>query len=203
MPVVQIPPLVVLLPIFVLGALSGFKRGWRDEAWTLGALVLTVFVVARPETVLLPMLERVIGAFQRAGQALLGRDTTGPAFRFDPAVRPWAALLAFFVFVALSYAFGHLMGKGEPAVGIAKVLAGLLGAANLLVVALWLVSRFTAVRGDDGALRLIVPPFRGATLVVGAPTTNSVLASWPGLFGLLLVVILFVFLLTRAGRVWR
>ena len=49
MPVVQIPPLVVLLPIFVLGALSGFKRGWRDEAWTLGALVLTVFVVARPD----------------------------------------------------------------------------------------------------------------------------------------------------------
>ncbi len=99
MPTVHIPPAMILVPIFILGAMSGFKRGWRDEAWTLGALLVTVLLVARPEAVLLPALERMIGAFQRAGQALLGRDTSGPSFRFDDPLRPWAALLAFLFFV--------------------------------------------------------------------------------------------------------
>ncbi len=58
MPTVHIPPAMILVPIFILGAMSGFKRGWRDEAWTLGALLLTVLLVARPEAVLLPALER-------------------------------------------------------------------------------------------------------------------------------------------------
>ena len=203
MPTVQIPPTMILVPIFVLGAMSGFKRGWRDEAWTLGALLLTVLLVARPEAVLLPALERMIGAFQRAGQALLGRDTSGPPFSFDDPLRPWAALLAFMFFVALAYAFGHLVGKGEPSRGLSKLLAGLLGALNLTIVVTWLITRFAATRGDDGSVQLIVPSFRGAQVVFGTPTTNNVMASWPGLIALLLVVILFVLLLTRVGRVWR
>ena len=203
MPTVHIPPAMVLVPIFILGAMSGFKRGWRDEAWTLGALLVTVLLVARPEAVLLPALERMIGAFQRAGQALLGRDTSGPPFRFDDPLRPWAALLAFMFFVALAYAFGHLVGKGEPSRGLSKLLAGLLGALNLTIVVTWLITRFAATRGDDGSVQLIVPSFRGAQVIFGTPTTNSVLASWPGLIALLLVVIVFVLLLTRVGRVWR
>ena len=75
MPTLTVPPLIVLLPILLVGAWSGLRRGWKDEAWTFGALLLTLFVVARPETVLLPTLERLINAFKRAGQALLGRDT--------------------------------------------------------------------------------------------------------------------------------
>ena len=44
MPTVHIPPAMVLVPIFILGAMSGFKRGWRDEAWTLSALLMTVLL---------------------------------------------------------------------------------------------------------------------------------------------------------------
>ncbi|HEX5504712.1 MAG TPA: hypothetical protein VFW96_18995, partial [Thermomicrobiales bacterium] len=100
MPMVHIPPLIVLVPVFILGALSGFRRGWKDEGWTFLALLAALLLAARPDAVLLPVLERVIGAFQRAWEALLGRPTGGPPFRFDPAVRPWALLLAFLVFVA-------------------------------------------------------------------------------------------------------
>lgn len=203
MSTITVPPLLILAPIFLLGALSGFKRGWKDEAWTLGVLVLTIFIVARPDSLLLPVLERVIGAFVRAGQALLGRDTSGPAFRFEPALRPWATFLAFLVFVALAYAAGHLLGMGESGGGLWKLLGALLGALNLAIVVTWLIGRFAAVRGADGAVRLILPPFRGAAVVLGPPTTTSLLASWPGTIALLLVVIVFVALLTRASRAWH
>ena len=204
MPTVNIPPVLVLLPIVVLGALSGFRRGWKDEAWTLGALLFAVLLVARPETVLLPIIERVIGAFVRAFQALFGRDTGGPPFEFSAGLRPWATLVAFLIFAALAYAAGHLIGRGEPGKGLIwKLLAGLLGALNLTIVVTWLITRFVAERQADGTVRLVIPSFEGAAVVFGTPTTNSLLASWPGLIGMLLVVILLVFLLTRVGRVWR
>lgn len=202
MPILSVPPLVVLLPILLCGAWLGLRRGWKDEAWTAGALLVTLFVVARPETVLLPTLERLIGAFQRAGQALLGQDTGGPVFRFEGASRPLAQLLAFLLFVALAYALGQLLGKGEQGSGLWKILAILLGGFNLAVVVSWLASNFLAARNEDGSVRLVIPSFTGAEVVFGTPTTNNILASWPGLVGLLVVVIALVFILTRA-RVWR
>jgi hypothetical protein len=202
MPTLTVPPLIVLLPILLVGAWSGLRRGWKDEAWTFAALLLTLFVVARPETVLLPTLERLINAFKRAGQALLGRDTGGPAFSFEGNARPWAALLAFLVFVGLAYAGGHLLGKGEQGKGLWKILSMLLGGLNFLIVITWLVTCFVSTRQADGSVKLVLPSFEGAAIVLGTPTTNNVLASWPGLIGLLIVVILLVFILTRT-RVFR
>ena len=202
MPILSVPPLIVLLPILLCGAWLGLRRGWKDEAWTAGALLVTLFVVARPETVLLPTLERLIGAFQRAGQALLGQDTGGDPFHFEGASRPLAQLLAFLLFVALAYALGQLLGKGEQGGGLWKILAILLGGFNLVVVVSWLASNFLAARNEDGSVRLVIPSFTGAEVVFGTPTTNNILASWPGLIGLLVVVIALVFILTRA-RVWR
>ena len=202
MPILSVPPLIVLLPILLCGAWLGLRRGWKDEAWTAGALLVTLFVVARPETVLLPTMERLIGAFQRAGQALLGQDTGGDPFRFEGASRPLAQLLAFLLFVALAYAIGQLLGKGEQGGGLWKILAILLGGFNLAVVVSWLASNFLAARNEDGSVRLVIPSFTGAEVVFGTPTTNNILASWPGLIGLLVVVIALVFILTRA-RVWR
>ena len=202
MPTLSIPPLFVLVPILLLGAWSGLRRGWKDEAWTFGALLVTLFVVARPESVLLPTLERLINAFKRAGEALLGRDTGGPAFAFEGDSRPWAALLAFLVFVALAYAGGHLLGKGEQGGGLWKILSMLLGGLNLVIVITWLVTSFVATRQDDGRIRLVLPSFDGAAIEFGTPTTNSVLASWPGLIGLLIVIILLLFILTRT-RIFR
>lgn len=205
MPTMNVPPSVVLLPILILGAMSGFRRGWKDEAWTLGALLLSVAMFARPEAVLLPLLERLFDAALRAGQALVNREAGGEPFSFSAQARPWATLLAFLIFVALAYAFGHLVGRGEPGRGVVwKLLAGLLGALNLTVVVTWLITRFAAAGREDGTVQLIIPSFEGAAVVFGTPTTGNLLASWPGLIGLLLVVILLVFLLTRVtGRALR
>jgi len=46
MPTLMIPPLIVLLPILLGGALIGLRRGWKDEAWTAGALIVTLVVLA-------------------------------------------------------------------------------------------------------------------------------------------------------------
>ena len=70
MPTWTIPPLFVLLPILVLGVITGLRRGWKDEVWACGGLLITVAIVSRPESVLLPTLERVISVFLRAGQRL-------------------------------------------------------------------------------------------------------------------------------------
>jgi hypothetical protein len=190
--------LIVLLPIILCGARIGLYRGWKDEGWTAAALIVTLLVVSRPETVLLPTLERLIAAFQRAGQALLGRDTGGPAFRFEGTARPLAQLLAFLIFVALAYALGQLLGKGERGGFLWKILAILLGSFNLALVITWLASNFLAIRGEDGSIRLVIPSFDGAEIVFGTPTANNLLASWPGVLGILVVIIIFVFLLTSA-----
>ena len=197
MQTLNIAPQFVLLPILVYGAWLGLRRGWKDEAWTFGALVLTLFVVARPETVLLPILERLIAAFQRAAQALLGRDTGGEPFRFDATSRPWAALLAFLIFVSLAYAGGHFLGKGEKNKGLWRILAALLGGLNVALVVSWLVTGFLATREESGILRLTIPSFDGAAVNVGTPTTSSLLTSWPGLLGMLVVAIVLIFILTR------
>lgn len=202
MSTLNISPPLVLLPILLLGAWIGLRRGWKDEAWTFGALVVTLFVVSRPETLLLPLLERLIAAFQRAAQALLGRDTGGTPFRFEGSVRPWAVLLAFLLLVSLCYALGHLLGKGELKGGLWKVIAILLGGLNIALVISGLTTSFLAARQEDGVVRLEIPSFSGAQVVFGTPTTNNLLASWPGLLGLLIVVLLIVFVLTRT-RVWR
>jgi hypothetical protein len=201
MPTWTIPPLFVLLPILVLGVINGLRRGWKDEAWACGGLLLTVAIVSRPESVLLPTLERVISVFLRAGQELIGRDTSGPSFVFPDEVRPWAVILAFLVFASLAYSIGHLVGKGEIGKGLWKLLGGLIGGLNFVIIAVWLATQLLAKR-PDGLARLTLPSFEGRDVVFGSPTANNVMASWPGLIGLLLVVILIVVLLTRA-RVWR
>src|SRR3712207_8551599 len=107
MPTWTVPPLFVLLPILVLGVVNGLRRGWKDEAWACGGLLITVAIVSRPDTILLPIAERVISVFLRAGQELLGRDTSGPSFVFPESVRPWVVVLAFLVCASLAYSIGH------------------------------------------------------------------------------------------------
>lgn len=201
MPTSNIPPLVVLFPVLLLGAITGLRRGWKDELWTCGGLLLTVWLVSRPDTLLVPAIERVISVFLRAGQELIGRDTSGPSFAFSPDVRPWVVVLAFLVLASLSYSIGRLIGKGETGKGPWKLLGGLIGGLNFVIMVTWAASQFAA-RRPDGLARLTIPSFRGRDIVLGTPTANNVMASWPGLIGLLLVVILIVVLLTRA-RVWR
>jgi len=201
MPTLLIPPIFVLVPILIFGVINGLRRGWKDELWALGGLLLTVAVVSRPETILLPFLERFISVFLRAFQELLGRDTSGPSFVFPENVRSWAVVLAFLVLASLSYAIGHLVGKGEVGKGLWKLIGGLLGGLNFVFIATWLATQLLGKR-QDGLARLTIPSFQGRDVVFGTPTANNVMASWPGLIGLLLVVILIVVLLTRA-RVMR
>lgn len=201
MPTLNVPPLFVLVPILVLGVVNGLRRGWKDEAWALGGLILTIGIVSRPESLLLPVAERVISVFIRAGQELIGRDTSGPSFIFPEDVRPWAVVLAFLLFAAISYWVGNLVGKGEVGKGFWKLIGGLIGGLNFVIIATWLATQLLAKR-QDGLARLTIPSFQGRDVVFGTPTANNVMASWPGLIGLLLVVIFIVVLLTRA-RVWR
>lgn len=197
MPTTMILPLYVLLPIAFLGGISGLKRGWKDEAWTLAGLLATLVIVSRPDTVLIPVAERVISVFLRAGQELLGRDTSGPSFAFSEGVRPWVVIIAGLVFAALAYSLGRLLGKGEVGKGPMKLLGFLFGGLNLAGIAIWLASRFLD-RGPDGQAGLTIPSFEGRQIVFSSPTANNVMASWPGLIGLLIVLILILFLLTRA-----
>ena len=201
MPTMMIPPIFVLVPILILGVIDGLRRGWKDELWALGGLMLSAVIVARPDTILLPFLERFISVFLRAFQELLGRDTSGPSFVFPANVRFTVVVLSFLTLAAGSYAVGHLLGKGEISKGIMRLLGGLVGAVNLVIITSWLATQFFAKR-DDGLARVSIPSFTGREVVFGNPTANNLLASWQGLVGILLVIILIVFLLNRA-RVLR
>lgn len=201
MPMLIIPPIFVLVPILIFGVISGLRRGWKDELWASGGLLLSLAIVSRPEGILLPFLERFISVFLRAFQELLGRDTSGPSFVFPANVRSWAVVAAFIVLAAGSYAIGHLIGKGEVGKGLWKLIGGLLGGLNFVIIAIWLATELLGKR-RDGLARLTIPSFQGREVVFGTPTANNIMASWPGMIGLLLVVILIVVLLTRA-RVLR
>lgn len=202
MSVVQVPTLLVLAPLFVLGAIVGVKRGWRAELWTLGLLVAVWLFAARADMALIPLLERVIGAVQRAGQVLFGRDSGGPAFRFGVYQRPWVALVATVALVAGAYAGGARAARGELGRGLARFLGPLLGVANVMLVAFTLMRRLTAIRGAQDRVSMLVPPFPGATVVVNVPTNPaSLLAQWPFLLVLLAAAVGIVLLLARSGRI--
>ena len=201
MPTTMILPLYVLLPIAFIGGVSGLKRGYKDELWTLGGLLVALAIVSRPDTLLLPVTERVISVFIRAGQELVGRDTSGPSFTFSEGVRPWVVIIAALILAALAYSLGRLLGKGEVGKGPMKLLGFLFGGLNLMGIAIWLASRFLD-KSPDGRAGLTIPSFEGRQIVFSSPTANNVMASWPGLIGLLIVLILILFLLNRA-RVLR
>lgn len=200
MPTTMILPLYVLLPALFLGGVNGLRRGWKDELWTLGGLLVTLAIVSRPD-MLLPVVERVISVFLRAGQELIGRDTSGPSFAFPDAVRPWIVLLAAALLAAGSYTVGRLLGKGEIGRGVWRIIGFLIGGVNVAGIAIWLGARFLERRAD-GSAGLTLPSFEGRRIDFSTPTANSVLASWPGLIGMLIVLIAVLVLLSRA-RVFR
>ena len=147
MQTIMILPLYVLLPAVFIGGLNGLRRGWKDELWTLGGLLLTLAVVSRPD-VLLPVVERVISVFLRAGQELIGRDTSGPSFVFPDAVRSWVVVITAAIFAALAYAIGRLLGKGEVGKGVWKIIGFLAGGLNVAGIVIWVASRFLDRRQD-------------------------------------------------------
>ncbi len=198
MSTLTVPPLIVLIPLLILGAWIGLQRGWKNEAWTAAILMLMLLVISQPESMLLPTLERLISAFQRAGQALLGQDSSGPAFQFEDNTRPVAQFFAFLLFVALAYSVGQLLGKGEKSKGLWSMLAALLGAFNLLLTLGWLANNFLFDRTADGSIRLTIPSFDGAQVVLGTSASTALLNSWQGWLSIIMVVILFFFLISRA-----
>lgn len=204
MPVLQVPTILLLAPLFIAGAILGLKRGMRAEAWTLAGLMLIWLVAVRAETVLLPLLERVIGAIQRAGQVLLSRDSSAPTFRFSEPQRPWVALVVVVALIALAYARGARMSSPEFGRGPARLLGPLLGVVNLVLMATILVGRLAAIRGANDSVAMLVPPFPGATVVLDVPSNPAMLlAQWPLLLALMVATGAIVLVLARTGRIGR
>lgn len=204
MSVLRIPTLVLLAPLFVFGAILGFKRGMKAEVWTLAGLIIVAYLAARADAVMLPLLERAIGAVQRAGQVLLGRDTTGPAFTFVGAQRSWVALGASVGLILLAYSGGARLARGQFGIAAARVLGPLIGVINVALAGLVVVRRMAAVRGAQEGIAMLVPSFPGATVVVDVPSNPaSLLAQWPLLVALMVAATALVLVLARTGRIGR
>lgn len=204
MSVLQIPTLVLLAPLFIFGAILGFRRGMKAEVWTLAGLAIVWLLAARADAVLLPLLERAIGAVQRAGQVLFSRDSTSPTFTFTGAQRPWVALGATVGLILLAYSGGARLARGQFGIGSTRVLGPLIGVINVAVVGLVIVRRLEAIRGAQEGIAMLVPSFPGATVVVDVPSNPaSLLAQWPLLLALMVAAIALVLVLARTGRIGR
>ena len=61
-----------------------------------------------------------------------------------------------------------------------KLIGGLIGAVNLVIITSWVATQLFAKR-EDGLARFTIPSFEGRNVVFGNPTANNLMSSWPGL----------------------
>ena len=173
------------LPFVVAGIVYGWRRGWREEALTTGALLVALIVFGdRLADNMGALVNRIVEAFTLFFSALLGgeiairelvTDTNQGLFRF----------IGFVVSVFLAYLVGGVLGARRSVGRGGQLLGAILGAVNVLLIASQVfgyIQRFLpAIFQQEGEITLTPDP--NAALLRGY---------LPSIFTLLLILLLIV-----------
>ena len=173
------------LPFVVAGIVYGWRRGWREEALTTGALLVALIVFGdRLADNMGALVNRIVEAFTLFFSALLGgeiairelvTDTNQGLFRF----------IGFVVSVFLAYLVGGVLGARRSVGRGGQFLGAILGAVNVLLIASQVfdyIQRFLpAIFQQEGEITLTPDP--NAALLRGY---------LPSIFTLLLILLLIV-----------
>ena len=180
--------LLLTLPFMVAGIVAGWRRGWREEALTTGALLVALILFGeRLADTMGLLVNRIVQAFALFFSTLFGgeiatrelvTDTNQELFRF----------IGFLVSVFLAYLLGGVLGARRSLSRGGRLLGAVLGAVNVFLVSSQIfgyVQRFLpAVFQQEGEITL-------------TPDPNAILlrSYLPSIFTLLLILLLIVIFL--------
>lgn len=204
MPVVQINPVLLLAPAFVIGAYIGYRRGWHREAFTAAGLVLAIVILGRGAEDAMAVINGVLARLGRALGLILGVEPKSPPrLTVSPGVEPLVTFVLFVLLVVLAYLAGTRLGRRFSVDHAGRLFGALIGGLNLFVV----MSRVLGGLRQSGptslgasGLNIRIPSFSGVNIVVPPPPESALLIAWPLAAIVFLLVAMLVYVLVRMAR---
>ncbi len=197
----RIPAVVLLLPLLLMGAALGLRRGWARE--TLTGLGLAVILVAFDRLVAVALaaitfVGRVAGEIARsAGVGAPRLDSL-----LNRAPRGLIVLVFAVIFLVVAYKVGHMRGNKGGDTRYGKLAGAVVGALNVLLLLAIVSARASDVLGAARLRRLFLVPGSGRGVEMEVPPFPSaaVLAQWSAYAVVVLMLIAFGWGLTRLPK---
>lgn len=187
-PQIQLDPLLVLLPIFILGTLIGYRRGLVREAYTLIALLVAMLFMAGGTNALVSAINYLIPRIGRVFATFAGTQPREnlPTLQLNSTVVSLFDLMVLCLLFIIAYRVANNLGKANKPDGSSRLWGAVLGGVNLAVV----LGRFIAwFNGRQ------LPRFQGGTIMVPSPLDALTTLSWSGSTVVLAVTVLITVLL--------
>lgn len=181
--------LLVILPFLIIAAIWGWRRGWREEAITLGFLLLALIFFGSLErtTLMGTLVNRLVEAFASFFGTLIGTpiQTRALVSTENPTL---FQVIGFILGVMLAYAIGTGLGRRGSLTRSGRFIGSILSIFNVFLVGSQ-IFRFINQRN---------PTFlnREGTIVVTQDTNvNALLSYLPSLLAILVILLLIIFAL--------
>ncbi len=181
--------ILLIAPFVIIGALIGFRRGWREEAiTTVGLLLALVFFGSVDRTSLLgELINRIVLAFASFFSTLLGTDLQATPLIAEENPTTFQ-LIGFILVVLLAYLVGGALGERRNMTTLGRVMGAILGGINVILVGSQLFSLINQRNPEffNNQTTIEVTPAGGANVL------QNYLPSVFALLFILLLVILFL-----------
>lgn len=183
---------LIMIPVFTIAALAGYRRGWKEEAITAVSLLFSLLFFANEggAELVATLINRIAAAFRVFIDALFGAQVESPARPTITAdnFRSFQ-LISFVIAVVVSYVIGSALGRRSEVTRIGKLLGGLVGVINAYIVLSKLYD-FWLLREREG---LDIPLDEPAQIVITPPPqTNELKGNLPTIFAILFLLVLVV-----------
>ena len=182
---------LLMIPVFLVAAFFGWRRGWREEAITTVGLIMALVLFSNEAVAqnMALLLNRIVGAFGIFINALFGGDQADSepfitAENFDTF-----RTIAFLLGAVVSYIIGSAIGRRSDVGRAGQLIGAGVGVFNSYILLSKLMD-FWVARERAGA---DLPFDQGANIIVSPiPQNNELRANLPTIFTLLFLVILIV-----------
>jgi hypothetical protein len=177
--------MLLALPFLIAGLVYGWRRGWREEALTTGALLVALIMFGeRLSDNLGALVNRIVQAFALFFGALFGGDIEARQLITDTNESVFRSI-GFIVSVFLAYLLGGVLGARRSLGRGGRLMGAVLGLVNVFLVASQVfgyIARFLPSSfQQEGQITLTPDP--QATILRGY---------LPSIFALLLILLLIV-----------
>ncbi|MBA3471476.1 MAG: hypothetical protein H0T53_17710 [Herpetosiphonaceae bacterium] len=182
---------LLMIPVFLVAAFFGWKRGWREEAITTVGLIMSLVLFSNEAVSqnMAVLLNRIVGAFGVFINALFGGDQSAAEPFINAENFDTFRAVAFLIGAVVSYIIGSAIGRRSDVSRAGQLIGAGAGVFNSYIVLSKLMD-FWLARERAGA---DLPFDQGANIIVSPiPQNNELRANLPTIFTLLFLIILIV-----------
>jgi hypothetical protein len=182
---------LLMIPTFIVAAIFGYRRGWKEEAITSVGLLFSLLLFSNPQVANLfaTLINRIVWAFGLFIDALFGGGGNNNANAITAENFQTFQMIAFTLAVILSYIIGSAVGKRKGVPYSGKILGAFVGVLNAYIVLSKAIDFWNQRRAADANA-----PFSEPTqiFITPGPATNELRSNLPTIFAILFLVILVI-----------